>query len=209
MELELLLSIALGVGLAAACGFRIFVPFTVMSVAALGGYLDLSPTFAWIGTYPALAAFGTATVLEVLAYYIPWLDNLLDTIATPTAVIAGTVATASVVTDMSPLLTWVLAVIETVMGSKATAWVSGFSASSTASIWVGVRVIQLVSPAAPRSLSLASGPTLAVCALMYSRSARLAWDAMLIRWCMVRGPFVSGWMRVLSEARQAGLEATT
>ena len=111
MELELLLSIALGVGLAAACGFRIFVPFTVMSVAALGGYLDLSPTFAWIGTYPALAAFGTATVLEILAYYIPWLDNLLDTIATPTAVIAGTVATASVVTDMSPLLTWVLAVI--------------------------------------------------------------------------------------------------
>ncbi|MDQ3248539.1 MAG: DUF4126 domain-containing protein [Chloroflexota bacterium] len=111
MEVQLLLSIALGVGLSAACGFRIFVPFTIMSIAALGGYLDLANSFAWIGTYPALIAFATATVLEVAAYYVPWLDNLLDTLTTPAAIIAGTIATASVVTDMSPLLTWVLAVI--------------------------------------------------------------------------------------------------
>jgi len=111
MEVQLLLSIALGVGLSAACGFRIFVPFTMMSIAALGGYLDLANSFAWIGTYPALIAFATATVLEVAAYYVPWLDNLLDTLTTPAAIIAGTIATASVVTDMSPLLTWVLAVI--------------------------------------------------------------------------------------------------
>lgn len=109
--MELLLSVALGIGLSAACGFRIFVPFTIMSIAALTGYLHLSPDFSWIGTYPALIAFVTATVLEILAYYIPWLDNLLDTLATPAAMVAGTIATASVITGMSPLLQWTTAII--------------------------------------------------------------------------------------------------
>ena len=67
--------------------------------------------FQWIGTWPAFACFLTATVAEVSAYYVPWVDNLLDTIATPAAVVAGTMATASVVTDMSPLLRWSLAII--------------------------------------------------------------------------------------------------
>jgi hypothetical protein len=111
MPFELILSIALGVGLSAACGFRIFVPFMLMSIAARSGYLHLAPDFAWIGTYPALLTFSVATLLEVLAYYIPWVDNLLDTVAMPAAVVAGTVATASVITDMSPLMTWTLALI--------------------------------------------------------------------------------------------------
>lgn len=109
--MELLLTIALGIGLAAACGFRIFVPFMVISVASLGGYLELAPGFDWIGTYPALLLFAIATVIEVAAYYIPWLDNLLDTVATPVAVVAGAVVAASVVSDMSPLLRWTLIAI--------------------------------------------------------------------------------------------------
>jgi hypothetical protein len=106
-----LVSIALGVGLSAACGFRVFVPLLVMSVASLTGHLHLSQGFAWIGTYPALIAFATATVAEIAAYYIPWLGHFLDSVASPAAVIAGTVATASVVTELSPLLRWVLALI--------------------------------------------------------------------------------------------------
>jgi hypothetical protein len=109
--MELALSICLGIGLSAACGFRLFVPLLGMSVAALAGHLGLAPGFEWIGTWPAFACFLTATVLEVAAYYIPWLDNLLDSIATPAAVVAGTMITAAVVTDMSPLLKWSLAVI--------------------------------------------------------------------------------------------------
>ncbi len=109
--MELLLSVALGIGLSAACGFRIFVPFTIMSIAALSGTLHFSSDFAWIGTYPALVVFVTASMLEILAYYIPWLDNLLDALATPAAMIAGTIATASVVTGMSPLLQWTTAII--------------------------------------------------------------------------------------------------
>ena len=108
---EVLLSLALGIGLAAACGFRVFVPFLVMSVAAQAGYLELSPGWEWIGSYPALIALAIATALEIVAYYIPWLDNLLDSVATPAAVVAGVVATAAVVSGMSPWLTWTLAAI--------------------------------------------------------------------------------------------------
>jgi hypothetical protein len=105
------LSIALGIGLSAACGFRVFVPLLIMSVAAYTGNMSLSSGFEWIGTLPALIAFGTATVVEVLAYYIPWLGHLLDTVATPAAVVAGIVVSASAFTDVSPLFKWVLALI--------------------------------------------------------------------------------------------------
>lgn len=111
VTIEVLLSLAIGVGLAAAVGFRVFVPFTVISLAALSGYLELAPGFDWIGSYPALLVFAVATALEIGAYYIPWVDNLLDSIATPAAIVAGAVITASVVGDVSPLLRWSLAAI--------------------------------------------------------------------------------------------------
>lgn len=109
--METLLSVCLGLGLAAACGFRIFVPFLAMSVAAHAGYLHLDGKFEWIGSTPALITFAAATLLEIGAYYLPWLDNLLDTLASPLAVVAGVVATASVISDVDPLLKWTLAVI--------------------------------------------------------------------------------------------------
>jgi len=109
--MEIALSVLIGIGLAAACGFRVFVPFLVVSIAAMSGHLELAPGFEWMGTYYALVTFAAATLLEVAAYYVPWLDNFLDTIATPVAVAAGAVITASVIGDMSPFLRWTLAVI--------------------------------------------------------------------------------------------------
>lgn len=109
--MEWLLSICLGLGLSAACGFRIFVPMLGLSIAAQTGYLDLANGFEWIGSLPALVCFSVATVLEIAAFYVPWVDNALDSIATPAAVVAGTILTASVVTDMSPLLQWSVAII--------------------------------------------------------------------------------------------------
>jgi hypothetical protein len=106
-----ILSLCLGVGLSAACGFRVFVPLLIVSLASLSGHLHLAQGFQWLGTYPALIAFAAATVLEIAAYYIPWLDNLLDSIATPAAVVAGTVITAAQVVDLSPFLKWSLALI--------------------------------------------------------------------------------------------------
>jgi hypothetical protein len=109
--METLLSIALGIGLSAACGFRVFIPLLIISAANYAGHISLSPEFEWIGTLPALIAFGTATILEILAYYIPWLDQLLDTIATPAAIVAGVIASASVFAEVSPLFRWTLALI--------------------------------------------------------------------------------------------------
>src|SRR5580765_8928620 len=109
--METLFSICVGVGLSAACGFRVFVPLLVMSVASHTGHLPLAHGFEWIGAYPALIAFSVATLVEILAYYIPWVDHALDSIASPAAILAGTLATASLTPEMSPFWKWSLAVI--------------------------------------------------------------------------------------------------
>jgi len=111
METNEILSILAGIGLSAACGFRVFVPLLVLSIATLSGHAHLGPGFEWIGTWPALLAFSTATLVEIAAYYVPWLDHALDTIATPAAVVAGTIITASLVVDVPPAVRWSLAVI--------------------------------------------------------------------------------------------------
>ncbi|CAA9287932.1 FIG00350007: hypothetical protein [uncultured Coleofasciculus sp.] len=109
--METLLSICIGIGLSAACGFRIFVPPLVMSMASIFGHLTLSPNFAWMGSYTAMVAFAVATCIEIAAYYIPWVDNLLDAVATPMAMAAGTIVTASVIPDADPMLQWTVALI--------------------------------------------------------------------------------------------------
>jgi hypothetical protein len=108
---ETILAVCIAIGLSGACGFRVFVPLLVMSIAAHTGNVQLGPNFQWLATTPALVTFSLATLVEIIAYYIPWLDHLLDTVAAPAAVIAGMVITASLVTDVSPFLRWTLAVI--------------------------------------------------------------------------------------------------
>lgn len=106
-----LLAIALGLGLATAAGLRVFVPIFGAGVAAHFGVISLHEGFAWLADPPALMAFGTATLLEIVAYYVPWLDHALDVIATPAALVAGVLASAAVVTDLPPILRWGIAII--------------------------------------------------------------------------------------------------
>jgi len=110
-ELDLAVSIALGIGLAAAVGFRVFLPLLVMSIGAYTGHLTLGENFQWLASPTALAMLGVATVAEILAYYIPGVDNILDALATPTALVAGTIAAAAVMADVPPLIKWTTAVI--------------------------------------------------------------------------------------------------
>jgi hypothetical protein len=109
--MQYVMGLMIGIGLSAACGFRVFVPLLVMSIATLSGHMTLAPGFEWIGSYPALLAFAVATLLEVGAYFIPWLDNVLDAAASPAAVVAAAVLTASQLGDASPLVRWSLAII--------------------------------------------------------------------------------------------------
>lgn len=109
--MEIILALCLGVTLSAASGFRLFLPPLVMSLASLFGDLQLSSGFEWLGTYPAAIALGIATIAEILAYYVPVVDNLLDTIEIPTAVAIGTVLTAANLGDVNPVLQWGIAAI--------------------------------------------------------------------------------------------------
>lgn len=122
--MDLLMNVLIGVGLAATCGFRVFVPFLVLGIAGLGGYLELGSGFQWIASYPSLIVFGVATLLEILAYFLPWVDNLLSTVSVPISAIAGIMLTAAVMTDISPILQWALAIIAGGGAATATSLVS-------------------------------------------------------------------------------------
>jgi Domain of unknown function (DUF4126) len=109
--LESLLGIPVGLALSTAAGLRVFIPLLLTGLAGRFGYLPLTPGMSWLASDMALLALATATLLEVGGYYVPWLDNLLDTMAQPVAVIAGVVATAAVTPELSPFLRWTLAII--------------------------------------------------------------------------------------------------
>ncbi|NJD31752.1 MAG: DUF4126 domain-containing protein [Gammaproteobacteria bacterium] len=141
MSLQSLLSIALGIGLAAAAGFRVFVPLLAAGIAARAGILPLTEGFQWLASTPALLTLGTAAVFEVLAYYIPGVDHALDLIAGPAAVGAGVVASASVMSDVPPAVMWPLAII-------AGGGVAGLTKGSTALLRAksGVMTLGLANP---------------------------------------------------------------
>ncbi|BCA79758.1 DUF4126 domain-containing protein [Desulfuromonas sp. AOP6] len=110
-QVELITAVLIGIGLSAASGFRVFVPLLGVSIAAHFGQLSLSPNFSWLGSEPALVALAFATILEIAAYTVPFIDNLVDSLTTPGAVIAGTLLMASLLGDVSPFLQWALAII--------------------------------------------------------------------------------------------------
>ena len=109
--LDLATAIAMGIGLAAAVGFRVFLPMLVLGIAAYSGHLTLSSGLSWLGTPASLMMLSVAAAVEVLAYYVPGVDNALDVIATPVALISGAVVSAAVLTDLPPMVKWTTAVI--------------------------------------------------------------------------------------------------
>ncbi len=110
--METILGLCIGVGLSAACGFRVFVPLLVMSIATMMGWFEPSKGFEWLAMPSVCLALAVATVCEVAAYYIPWVDNALDTVATPAAMIAGTLTTMAVSSgEMSQFAGWAAAII--------------------------------------------------------------------------------------------------
>lgn len=108
---QIALGIGLGVALAAACGFRVFVPMFVLAVTTKLEMLPVQENLAWIGSWWAIAALGTATVVEIIAYYVPWLDNALDTIGVPSAAVAGVLVAYVAMGDAHPALAWTVAAI--------------------------------------------------------------------------------------------------
>lgn len=108
---EVLLSLALGIGLAAAVGLRVFIPLLVVALAAYFGKIPLAPALSWLATLPAIVMLAIAATVEVAGYYIPGVDNVLDTIAAPLALVAGTFVVAAPLWDLPPLLKWTAAIL--------------------------------------------------------------------------------------------------
>jgi hypothetical protein len=134
----------------------------VTSVAAYTGHLPLDNSFAWLATPAALTMLGVASVAEILAYYIPGIDNLLDAVATPGALVAGTLVSAAVMTDLPPMVKWTAAIIAgggaagavqgvtALLRAKSTALTAGIGNPliSTAEL-AGALLIPLLALAAP------------------------------------------------------------
>lgn len=131
MDSSTIFSLLLGIGLAASVGFRIFVPLFALSIASYYDIIPLNENWEWISDMPALITLGIATIVEIIAYLIPWLDNVLDTIAVPLAAIAGTAVMLSTAADLDPLVTWSLAIIAG--GGTATAIKTSTSTTRLAS----------------------------------------------------------------------------
>jgi len=160
--IDITLSIALGIGLAAATGFRVFLPLLVASVAAYSGHLHLNDNFGWLGSLPAVTMLAVAAVAEVLAYYIPAVDNLLDAITTPAALLAGTLVAAATITNLPPVVKWATAIIAgggtagitqaltTLLRAKSTVMTAGLGNPVLATLELGgALVLSLLALLAP------------------------------------------------------------
>lgn len=108
---QIAIALIMGISLSAACGFRIFVPLLAVGLAVRLCGIDAAPALAWTATDLGLTCLAVATVVEILAYYIPWVDNLLDTVHGPLAMVAGTLLVGGLLGDMPPALQWGLGVV--------------------------------------------------------------------------------------------------
>lgn len=129
--LPYVLSAFIGIGLSAATGFRVFLPLFAVSLASYFHWIPMSAEFAWLSGLPTLITTGVATIAEILAYHIPFIDHLLDTLSVPMATIAGTVLFASQFADMGAFPQWALALIAG--GGTAATISSGFAGIRAAS----------------------------------------------------------------------------
>ncbi|WP_300674993.1 DUF4126 domain-containing protein [Soonwooa sp.] len=129
--LPYLFSIFVGIGLAAATGFRVFLPMFIVSLASYFHWIPANESFQWLASLPALITTGVATLVEILAYYIPYIDNILDSISIPLATVAGSVLFASQYIGLDGVSEWALALIAG--GGTAATIASGFAGTRVAS----------------------------------------------------------------------------
>jgi Domain of unknown function (DUF4126) len=133
LDYHIISAVALGIALSACCGFRIFIPMLAAAIAAHNHWFNLSTDMQWLGSLPAIICFGTAALVEIVAYYFPFLDNILDAAATPLAIAAGTVIAFAIIPgqNQEPMLRWV------------TAFIAGGATAGT--IHVGTGLLRLFS----------------------------------------------------------------
>ncbi|WP_313268181.1 DUF4126 domain-containing protein [Epilithonimonas vandammei] len=156
--LPYILSSFIGIGLAAASGFRVFLPLFAVSLASYLGWIPMNDNFQWLSGLPTLIVTGVATVVEILAYYIPVVDNFLDTVTVPLATVAGSVLFASQFIELGTFPQWALAIIAG--GGTAATIAAGFAgtraASTATTAGIGNNVIATTETAGAGLMSVLS-----------------------------------------------------
>lgn len=156
--LPYILSTFIGIGLAAASGFRVFLPLFAVSLASYLGWIPTNDNFQWLSGLPTLIVTGVATVVEILAYYIPVVDNFLDTVTVPLATVAGSVLFASQFIELGTFPQWALAIIAG--GGTAATIAAGFAgtraASTATTAGIGNNVIATTETAGAGLMSVLS-----------------------------------------------------
>jgi hypothetical protein len=165
-----LLSLSAGIALAAATGLRVFLPLVMLGIAARLEWIPLTDGFVWIASDLGLGVLAVATLVEVVAYCVPLLDNALDAVAGPLAMLAGITMVAAVVADLPPAIRWTLAIVAgggaaalvqgltTVGRLKSTALTAGVGNPVLATLELGgalaLSVVAIVVPAVAFALAL-------------------------------------------------------
>ena len=156
--LPYILSTFIGIGLAAASGFRVFLPLFAVSLASYLGWIPMNDNFQWLSSLPTLIVTGVATLVEILAYYIPVVDNFLDTVTVPLATVAGSVLFASQFIELGTFPQWALAIIAG--GGTAATIAAGFAgtraASTATTAGIGNNVIATTETAGAGLMSVLS-----------------------------------------------------
>ena len=156
--LPYILSSFIGIGLAAASGFRVFLPLFAVSLASYLGWIPMNDNFQWLSGLPTLIVTGVATLVEILAYYIPVVDNFLDTVTVPLATVAGSVLFASQFIELGTFPQWALAIIAG--GGTAATIAAGFAgaraASTATTAGIGNNVIATTETAGAGLMSVLS-----------------------------------------------------
>lgn len=169
----------MGLGLAAACGLRVFLPLLLMSIGVRAGVIEPSSAWAWVGSWPAIAALGSACILEVAGYYVPLVDHVLDGVSAPAATIAGAMAAGVAIVgatglhDVHPALDWGMPLIAggglatgVKLGSAATRAVSTATTATAANPVVAtlenigsavLSILAIVAPILAALVMLATG----------------------------------------------------
>jgi hypothetical protein len=150
--------VLLAVCLSAACGLRVFMPPFFLGLAAHFGLIEMNEGLAWLSNGTALTILGVATLVELTAFYIPFIDNLLDSIASPLAIMAGVLLTSSLLSNYDPAIKWTVAGIA---GGGASSIVQGGSVamravSSGTTIGFGNFIVATVETVASFLISLLS-----------------------------------------------------
>ncbi|MBB4658831.1 DUF4126 domain-containing protein [Parvularcula dongshanensis] len=136
--MDVLTVACIGLAIAAASGFRAFLPLAGLALLQRSGLaLPMSESYDWLASDTALWILGTACLLEILADKVPLIDNVLDAVGLVVRPAAGALAVLAATSGLGPefsLLAAVLAVPVTGSIAATKAAARGASTASTGGV---------------------------------------------------------------------------